>query len=67
MIPAPDGGAISVAFGGKDKKALFLLHSGGREADGTTAIRVTPANPLGQGAQLWAMQMEAQGYTGRAK
>ena len=67
IIPAPGGSAISVAFGGKDRKTLFLLHSGGREADGTTPIRVTPANPLGQGAQLWAIQMEAQGYKGRAK
>src|SRR3984893_18632885 len=51
IIPAPGGSAISVAFGGKDRKTLFLLHSGGREADGTTHIRVTPANPRGEAVE----------------
>ncbi len=65
VIPFP-GGSISVAFGGKDKKMLYMLYSGGREADGS-AIPRTPSNPLGQAAELWVIQMEAQGYKGRAK
>ena len=51
-------GAITAAFGGKDKKTLFVVLRGGIDAQGTEQANV---------AQVWALQMTAQGYKGRAK
>jgi gluconolactonase len=57
VIPTPRG-AISCAFGGKDKKTLFALLRGGTDAQGADQANV---------AQVWSMQMTTQGYKGRAK
>jgi gluconolactonase len=57
VIPTPRG-AISCAFGGKDKKTLFILARGATEADG---------NELANAAQVWRIPMIAQGYKSRAK
>jgi gluconolactonase len=57
IIPTPRG-VISVAFGGPDKKTLFVLARGAREADG---------NEVADAAQVYAIQTIAQGYKGRAK
>ena len=51
-------GAISTAFGGKDKKTLFALLRGGTDAQGADQANV---------AQVWSIQMTAQGYKGRPK
>ena len=57
IIPTPRG-VISVAFGGKDKKMLFVLARGARDANG---------NDVANAAQVYAIQTIAQGYRGRAK
>jgi gluconolactonase len=57
IIPTPRG-VISVAFGGKDKKTLFVLARGAKDASGTEVANA---------AQVYAIQMIAQGYKGRAK
>jgi len=57
IIPTPRG-VISVAFGGSDKKTLFVLARGARDADG---------NEVANAAQVYAIHMIAQGYKGRAK
>ena len=57
VIPTPRG-VISCAFGGKDKKTLFVLARGAQDADGTEVANA---------AQVWAIQTIAQGYKGRAK
>ena len=57
MIPTPRG-VITGAFGGKDKKTLYILARGATDADG---------NEVANAAQVWAIQMIAQGYKGRAK
>jgi sugar lactone lactonase YvrE len=57
LIPTPRG-VISTAFGGKDKKTLFVLARGATEGDG---------NEVANAAQVYAIQMIAQGYKGRAK
>lgn len=57
IIPTPRG-VISVAFGGRDKKTLFVLARGARDADG---------HEVANAAQVYAIQMIAQGYRGRAK
>jgi gluconolactonase len=57
VIPTPRG-VISCAFGGKDKKTLFVLARGGQDADG---------NEVANAAQVWSIEMIAQGYKGRAK
>jgi gluconolactonase len=57
VIPTPRG-VISCAFGGNDKKTLFVLARGARNAEG---------NEVANAAQVWSIQMIAQGYTGRAK
>ena len=57
VIPAPRG-VISCAFGGKDKKTLFVLARGAQDADG---------NEVANAAQVWSIPMIAQGYKGRAK
>ena len=57
IIPTPRG-VISCAFGGKDKKTLFILARGAQDAEG---------NEVANAAQVWSIQMIAQGYKGRAK
>jgi len=57
VIPTPRG-VISCAFGGKDKKTLFVLARGAQDAEG---------NEVANAAQVWSIQMIAQGYKERAK
>jgi gluconolactonase len=57
VIPTPRG-VISCAFGGKDKKTLFVLARGAQDAEGSEVANA---------AQVWSIQMIAQGYKGRAK
>jgi gluconolactonase len=57
LIPTPRG-VISLAFGGKDKKMLYILARGAKDANG---------EEVANAAQVWAIQMIAQGYKGRAK
>jgi gluconolactonase len=57
VIPTPRG-VISCAFGGKDKKTLFVLARGAQDAEG---------NEVANAAQVWSIPMTAQGYKGRAK
>jgi len=56
-IPTPRG-VITAAFGGKDKKMLYILARGATDANGTEVANA---------AQVWAIQMIAQGFKGRAK
>ena len=56
-IPTPRG-VITAAFGGKDKKSLYILARGAEAADGTQVANA---------AQVWVIPMIAQGYKGRAK
>jgi gluconolactonase len=57
LIPTPRG-VISLAFGGKDKKTLYILARGARDAKG---------EEVANAAQVYGIQMIAQGYRGRAK
>ena len=57
VIPAPRA-VISCAFGGKDKKTLFVLARGAQDAEG---------NEVANAAQVWSIQMIAQGDKERAK
>jgi gluconolactonase len=57
VIPTPRA-VISCAFGGKEKKTLFVLARGAEDAEG---------NEVANAAQVWAIEMIAQGYKGRAK
>jgi gluconolactonase len=57
LIPTPRG-VISVAFGGPDKKTLFVLARGATDASGSEVANA---------AQVYAIQMIAQGYKGRPK
>jgi gluconolactonase len=57
VIPTPRG-VISCAFGGKDKKTLFVLARGATDADG---------REVANAAQVWSIPMIAQGYLRRAK
>jgi len=57
VIPTPRA-VISCAFGGKDKKTLFVLARGAQDADGSE---------VSNAAQVWSIQTIAQGYKGRAK
>ena len=57
VIPTPRG-TISAAFGGRDKKTLFVLARGAVDAAG---------GEVANAAQVYAIQMTAQGYRGRAK
>ena len=57
LIPTPRG-VISVAFGGPAKKRLFVLARGAKDAAG---------NEVANAAQVYAIDMIAQGYRGRAK
>jgi gluconolactonase len=56
-IPTPRG-VITGAFGGPDKKTFYILARGATDADG---------NEVANAAQVWSIQMLAQGYRGRAK
>jgi gluconolactonase len=57
LIPTPRG-VISLAFGGKDKRTLYILARGARDANG---------QEVANAAQVYGIQMIAQGYRGRAK
>jgi gluconolactonase len=57
MIPTPRP-IISVAFGGRDKKTLFILARGAEDANG---------QQIANAAQVYSIQMIAQGYKGRPK
>jgi gluconolactonase len=57
VIPTPRA-VISCAFGGKDKKVLFIIARGSKDAEGNEVANV---------AQVWTIPMLAQGYTGRLK
>ena len=57
VIPTPRG-VITGAFGGKDKKTFYILARGATDANGTEVPNA---------AQVWSIQMQAQGYKGRAK
>jgi gluconolactonase len=57
IIPTPRP-VISAAFGGPDKRTLFVLARGARAADGTEVANA---------AQVYAIPMIARGYPGRAK
>ena len=49
---------ISVAFGGKDKRTLFVLARGATDATGAQVANA---------AQVYSIPMLAQGHKGRAK
>ena len=57
IIPTPRG-VITCAFGGRDKKTLFILARGGIDANGQEVANV---------AQVWTIPMLSQGYKARAK
>jgi gluconolactonase len=57
IIPTPRP-VISAAFGGAGKKVLFVLARGATDASGTQ---------IANAAQVYAIDMIAQGYTGRPK
>ena len=57
IIPSPRP-VISVAFGGPDKKTLYVLARGATSANG---------EEVANAAQVYAVQMIAQGFKGRAK
>ncbi len=57
LIPTPRG-VITTAFGGKDKKTLFILARGAKDASG---------NEVANAAQVYTIEMIAQGYKSRAK
>ena len=57
VIPTPRG-VISCAFGGKDKKTLFVLARGAQDSQGSEVANA---------AQVWSIETIAQGYRGRAK
>ena len=52
LIPTPRG-VISGAFGGPDKKMFYVLARGAMDANG---------NKVGNAAQVYAIQMVAEGY-----
>jgi sugar lactone lactonase YvrE len=47
-----------VAFGGKEKKTLYVLARGAKDASGAEVANA---------AQVYSIHMVAQGYIGRAK
>ena len=57
IIPTPRP-VISAAFGGADKKTLYVLARGARDANG---------NEVANAAQVYTIPMVAQGYKGRPK
>jgi len=57
IVPSPRP-VISVAFSGADKKTLYVLARGAKSANG---------EEVANAAQVYAIQMVAQGFKGRAK
>ena len=57
VIPTPRG-VITTAFGGPDKKTLFILARGAKDANG---------EEVANAAQVYTIQMIAPGYKGRSK
>ena len=57
IIPTPRP-VISAAFGGPGKQTLFVLARGATDANGTQVANA---------AQVYAIELIAQGYRGRAK
>ena len=57
LIPTPRD-VISVSFGGPGKKTLFILARGAEDSDG---------KQIANAAQVYSIQMIAQGYKGRPK
>jgi gluconolactonase len=57
LIPTPRP-VISAAFGGRDKRTLYVLARGAADRQGTQVANA---------AQVYAIDMVAQGYRGRAK
>jgi gluconolactonase len=57
VIPTPRN-VITGAFGGKDKKTFYILARGATDANGAEVPNA---------AQVWSIQMQSQGYRGRAK
>ena len=57
VIPTPRA-VISCAFGGNNKQTLFVLARGAQDAEG---------NEVANAAQVWSIQMIAQGHKDRAK
>ena len=57
IIPTPRP-VISVAFGGTEKKTLYVLARGAKSANG---------EEVANAAQVYAIQMVTQGFRGRAK
>ena len=57
LIPTPRD-VISVSFGGRDRKTLFVLARGAEDSDG---------KQIANAAQVYSIQMIAQGYNGRPK
>ncbi|HUK33470.1 MAG TPA: SMP-30/gluconolactonase/LRE family protein [Vicinamibacterales bacterium] len=57
VIPTPRG-VITCAFGGKNKKTLYILARGGTTSKGDELANV---------AQVWTIPMETQGFKGRMK
>ena len=62
LIPTPRG-VISVGFGGRDKKTLYVVGSGAEDATGQP-IREGPQQTA---ATVYKLPMLAQGVQGRAK
>ena len=57
LIPTPRD-VISVSFGGRDRKTLFVLARGAEDSD---------EKQIANAAQVYSIQMIAQGYKGRPK
>ena len=57
LIPTPRD-VISVSFGGPGKKTLFILARGAEDSEG---------KQIANAAQVYSIQMIAQGYKGRSK
>jgi sugar lactone lactonase YvrE len=57
LIPTPRD-VISVSFGGRDRKTLFILARGAEDSDG---------QQIANAAQVYSIPMVAQGYQGRPK
>jgi sugar lactone lactonase YvrE len=57
VIPTPRG-VVSVAFSGPDKKLLYILARGAKDAQG---------NEVANAVQVYSIPMIAQGYKNRAK
>jgi gluconolactonase len=57
LIPTPRE-VISLSFGGADRKTLFVLARGAADSTG---------NQIANAAQVYSIQMVAQGFTGRPK